>query len=285
MYTLLVILSMISLVSGAAVAKSLFEVLGAESTSVLRLAAAALLLSLFWRPWKQKLAKDQLTNILLYGGCLGLMNFTFYLSIQRLPIALAIAIEFLGPLAIAILHSRKLVDFIWILLASLGILLILPLSNVNSDLDPIGILYALIAAGFWAFYIKQGQKTASKVPPSIAIPMGMFFGFLVTLPFGFKNIGIAFTNTHILLSVLAVGLLSSAIPYSLEFIALKKLPPKNFSLLLSLEPAIGALGALIFLNERLNTTEMIAIACVIAASVGSTLSSKFEKKKPQDQLG
>lgn len=278
-YSLLVVLSMTSLVAGASLAKQLFTSLGPESTSVIRLAIAAIFMTLFWKPWRQKIKWHQTKEIVLYGACLGLMNFTFYLAISRLPIGVAIAVEFLGPLSVAIFSSRKPIDFLWILFASIGIYLILPLgasNNPSSHLDPWGLFFALIAALCWALYILQGRRTAHAAPTAIAAPLGMFIGFICVLPLGYNNIPLVFTDWHLLLLASAVGLLSSAIPYSLEMVSLRHLATKHFSLLLSLEPAIGALGAYIFLSEVLSIQQITAIMLVITASIGSTITTKKE---------
>lgn len=272
MPVLLVILSMISLVSGASLAKTLFESLGPETTTVLRLAVSTGFMFLFWRPWQNQISKNQLKSIAIYGASVGAMNLAFYLAIARLPIGLAIAIEFLGPLSVAIYYSKRILDFLWIVLASVGILLILPLTEIQQKVDIIGVSYALFAAACWALYIVQGKKTSAVAPPSLTAPIGMFIGFLVTLPFGLQNIQNAVSDVNLIYLAIAVGLLSSAIPYSLELIALPKLSSKHFSLLLSLEPVIGGIIGWIILKESLTSLQIAAMICIIAASVGSTLN-------------
>lgn len=270
---------MISLVSGASIAKNLFQQVGPESTSVARLAMATIFMFLFWRPWRFKLSKAQLKAIMLYGSCLGVMNFTFYLAISRLPIGLAIALEFLGPLSIAILSSRKKMDFAWIALASLGIVLILPGSDFGQlsqgkPIDLLGVVFALIAATCWALYIVLGKRTSQVAPTALAAPYGMLFGFILVLPFGATNIPQLFGSFDLIALSACVGILSSALPYSLEMVALRKLPTQQFSLLLSLEPAIGALAGFFFLSEVLTLQQLFAITCVIVASAGSTWTSR-----------
>ena len=279
----LIILSMFSLVSGASLAKQLFLVIGAESTSVIRLAVAAFFLIIIWRPWRTKLNKEQLKIIVIYGICLGIMNFLFYLAISRLPLGIAIAIEFTGPLAVAIMLSKKPFDFLWAILAITGVVLILPISKTQGPIDITGVLYALGAAVAWAFYIIQGKKASTTAHPGITTSLGMSFGFLIVLPFGATNIPIVFSNYTLVLTAIGVGILSSAIPYSLEMIALNKLASKHFSLLMSMEPAIGAVAGYLFLNERLNLIQMLAIFCIIAASVGSTLMATNNKLKKRLQ--
>ena len=268
---MLIILSMISLVSGASLAKQLFSAIGPESTSVIRLGVAALFLTLLWRPWKTKLNRQQLKIIAIYGICLGVMNFLFYLAIARLPLGIAIAIEFTGPLSVAIYLSKRVYDFFWAILAILGIILILPLSEIQESIDIIGVIYALGAAAAWALYVIQGKKAATATHSGVATSMGMAAGFVSVFPFGTTNLPIVFTSSSLILTAIAVGILSSAIPYSLEMIALKKLTSKHFGLLMSMEPAIGAIGGYLYLNEELTLLQLLDIFCIIAASVGSTM--------------
>ena len=281
----LIIMSMLSLVSGASLAKKLFLVIGAESTSVIRLAVAALFLLILWRPWRTKLNIEQLKIIVIYGISLGIMNFLFYMAIARLPLGIAIAIEFTGPLAVAIFLSRKSLDFLWAILAIVGVLLILPISRIQGAIDIVGVFYALGAAVAWAFYIIQGKKASNTTLPGVATSLGMTAGFLVVLPFGVTNIPIIFSSSTLILTAIGVGILSSAIPYSLEMIALSKLTSKHFSLLMSMEPAIGAVAGYLFLNERLSLIQILAIFCIIAASVGSTLmasNNRLKKRLPKE---
>ena len=281
----LIIISMLSLVSGASLAKQLFLVIGAESTSVIRLAVAAFFLLIIWKPWRTKLNKEQLKIIVIYGICLGIMNFLFYLAIARLPLGIAIAIEFTGPLAVAIILSKKTFDFLWAILAITGVVLILPISKIQGPIDIMGVFYALGAALAWALYIIQGKKASGSAHPGIATSLGMSAGFLVVLPFGAANIPIVFSSSTLILTAIAVGILSSAIPYSLEMIALNKLSSKHFSLLMSMEPAIGAVAGYFFLKERLSFIQILAIFCIISASVGSTLmatNNKLKKRLPKE---
>ena len=269
----LIILSMISLVSGASLAKQLFVTIGPESTSVIRLGIAAFFLTLLWRPWKKKLKKQQLKIIAIYGICLGVMNFLFYLAIARLPLGIAIAIEFIGPLSVAIYLSKKAFDFLWAILAIIGIALILPLSEVQQPVDIIGVVYALGAAAAWALYVIQGKKAASVARSGITTSLGMITGFIAIFPFGATNLPIIFTSSNLILTAIAVGIFSSAIPYSLEMVALKKLTSKHFGLLMSMEPAIGTIAGYLYLNEELTSLQLLAIFCIVTASIGSTMTA------------
>lgn len=274
---MLIILSMVSLVSGASLAKQLFSAIGSESTSVIRLGVAALFLTMIWRPWRTKLNRAQLKTIAIYGICLGVMNFLFYMAIARLPLGIAIAIEFIGPLSVAIYLSRKAYDFLWAILAIAGIVLILPLSDVQESIDIIGVIYALGAAAAWALYVIQGKKAAGATHSGVVTSLGMTAGFIAVFPFGAPNIPMVFSSSTLILTAIAVGILSSAIPYSLEMIALRKIESKHFGLLMSMEPAIGAIGGFLYLNEQLTTLQLLAIFCIIAASVGSTITASKPK--------
>lgn len=274
---ILIILSMLSLVSGASLAKQLFTAIGTESTSVIRLGVAALFLIMIWRPWRAKLNRAQLKIIAIYGICLGVMNFLFYMAIARLPLGIAIAIEFIGPLSVAIYLSRKAYDFLWAILAVAGIVLILPLSDIQESIDIVGVIYALGAAAAWALYVIQGKKAATATHSGVVTSLGMTAGFIAVFPFGATNIPMVFSSSSLILTAIGVGILSSAIPYSLEMIALRKIESKHFGLLMSMEPAIGAIGGYLYLNEKLTTLQLLAILCIIAASVGSTFTASKSK--------
>lgn len=264
---------MVSLTIGASLAKMLFPILGPTGTTLLRLSFAAIILLAISRPWRTRLARAQWKWISFYGAILGLMNCFFYLATERLPIGLAIGIEFLGPLAVAIGLSRTRKDFVWALLALTGVALILPRTETSS-VDMLGVVFALTAAFFWAAYILVGKQLGQRVPAAAATSYGMAVGALVAFPIGLSAAIPIVEHLHLIPIAIAVGILSSAIPYSLEMTAMKNLDSKTFGILLSLEPAIGALSAFALLSERLTALQVLAIACVIAASIGSTLSNK-----------
>jgi inner membrane transporter RhtA len=269
---LLLLIAMVSIQLGASLAKSLFPLLGVERTTALRLTIAALILCVIWRPWKHDFWKKNLSIVIFYGVSLGVMNYLFYLAIERIPLGIAVGLEFTGPLAVALLSSRRCIDFVWALLAAVGIVLVLPLSQTSSSLDPVGVLYAAGAGLFWALYIVFGKKASSALPAGVITTLGMIAGSLVMIPIAAWQRGMQPFNIEALPLVFMVALLSSAIPYSLEMSALKKLPAKNFGILMSLEPAIAALSGLIFLHEHLSTTQWLAIICIIMASAGTAAS-------------
>ncbi len=265
--------SMVSLTLGNAFAETLFAAVRPEGTAALRLAFGAALLCALRRPWRGRLSPAQLGAVALYGATLGAMNLCFYLAIDRLPLGLAIAIEFLGPLTIAVAASRRALDLFWIGLAMAGLALLLPAPGGAERLDPVGIGFALAAANCWALYIVFGQR-AGHVPGSQAVPLGLAVGALVVLPFGIARAGTALLQPAILLPALAIAVLSSALPYTLEMVALRELPRRTFGILLSLEPAIGALIALAVLGERLAPLQWIAVASIVAASIGTVATAR-----------
>lgn len=264
--------SMASLCIGTSFAKSLFEAVGAQGTTALRVGFSALILLAAWRPWRWPLRAADARAIALYGAALGATNLMFYMSLRTVPLGLAIAIEFTGPLAVAIASSRRALDFVWIAFAVAGLLLLLPLRMTADGLDPVGIAYALGAGVGWALYIIFGQR-AGNAHGGQATSLGLLMAALVVFPFGVAHAGTSMFTPSLLVAGLAVGILSSAIPYSLEMVALKRLPRRTFGILLSMEPAMGALAGLVMLHERLSATQWIAIGCIIVASIGCTATA------------
>lgn len=277
---LFVILSMLSLTSGASLAKQLFQVAGATGTTVVRVGLGALILCAFWRPWRFPLSREAWRWVALYGISLGTMNLMFYLAISYLPIGLAIAIEFMGPLGLALFHSKRPLDFLWAFLAGLGVFLILPLAGYPASSDWRGIFFAAGAACMWAAYIILGRRAGASAHPGSAAAVGTVVAFFAIAPFTAAQALPLFSTWNLVLTALAVGLLSSAVPYSLEMVALKAIPEKHFSLLMSLEPAIGALVGFVLLGEHLSLRQCVAIGCVVTASVGSTLAHREPAIEP-----
>ena len=270
-FSILLLLGSLSSVQlGATFAKRLFAQLGAEGTTALRCLIAAVILLAFWRPWRSSLTRAQMRAILFYGVALGCMNLTFYLAIARVPLGLAVAIEFSGPLAVALYGSRRPLDFLWALLAALGIFLLLPISPASSQLDPIGVGFALTAGVCWALYIVFGQRAGTGVHAGHTVALGMGVAALVVLPFGIAAEGAKLLDPAVWPPALLVGVLSGVLPYSLEMIALKRVPKKTFGILLSLAPAVAALAGFVVLGERLTALQWFAIASVVAASAGTS---------------
>lgn len=267
---LFLFLAMLSIQAGAGVAKQLFPLSGPAGMSLLRLFFATLILWLIWKPWRMNFKRHQLRALALYGVSLGLMNLSFYLSLKRIPLGIAVCLEFVGPLSVAIFSSRKKIDFLWAILAGLGIFLIIPQTSGTTDLN--GIFLALLAGAFWASYIVFGKRVSADFPSGVATAMGMFFALLVVLPASFYADGSKIFNWHILGLGFLVAMLSSALPYSLEMVALKKIPSRTFSILMSLEPVIACLIGMILLGETLSALQWGAVAFIMTASLGSSLT-------------
>ena len=274
--------SLITLCAGTSLAKGLFPFVGAEGTTTYRLVFSTLLLMAFWRPWRRAWTWADVPILVLFGATLGLMNLLFYNAIKTVPFGLAIAVEFTGPLAVALWSSKKPLDFVWIVLAVAGMGLILPLGNASgadmqaAAIDPLGIAYALGAGACWAVYIVIGQRVADRIG-AFATPMGMLVAALLVTPVGISVAGSSLLNPEWMLAGLGIALLSSAIPYSLEMYSLKHLPKQTFSILLSLEPAVGALAGWLVLSEQLSTQQLGAIGLIMTASMGSAMTAGQRK--------
>ena len=253
--------------------QALFPVVGAQGTTAVRVGLSALLMLMLWRPWRWRLSRADAQAVALYGAALGAMNLMFYLSLQTLPFGLAVAIEFAGPLAVAIWSSRRAVDFIWVALAIAGLALLLPLGLSGSTLDPLGVLYAVGAAVFWALYIVFGKR-AGHLHAGQSVSLGLLVAALVVVPVGVAHAGAALLSPSVLLVGVAVAAISSALPISLEMMALKRLPKEAFGIMISMEPAVAALLALALLGERLDTVQWLAIGCIVAASMGSAATAR-----------
>ena len=266
--------SLVSLAVGTSFAKSLFPVLGAEGTTAYRIVFAMLMLMAVFRPWRRRWVWADALPLGLYGVTLGVMNLLFYSAIKTIPFGVAIAIEFMGPLTVAVWTSKKASDWLWVTLAIAGLALLLPLPGADAAaaLDPLGVVFAFTAGICWALYIVFGQRVALRYG-AMATPMGMLAAALVVAPVGVFHAGTALLDPRWLLAGLAVALLSSAIPYALEMFALNHLPKNTFSILLSLEPAVGALAGWLVLAEHLTLLQGLAIVLVMTASMGTAWSA------------
>ena len=253
--------------------QALFPVVGAQGTTAVRVGLSALLMLMLWRPWRWRLSRADAQAVALYGAALGAMNLMFYLSLQTLPFGLAVAIEFAGPLAVAIWSSRRAVDFVWVALAIVGLALLLPLGLSGSTLDQLGVLYSVGAAVFWALYIVFGKR-AGHLHAGQSVSLGLLVAALVVVPVGVAHAGAALLSPSVLLVGVAVAAISSALPISLEMMALKRLPKEAFGIMISMEPAVAALLALVLLGERLDTVQWLAIGCIVAASMGSAATAR-----------
>jgi len=281
---LYVLFSIASVQLGAALATQLFASLGPGGAALLRVGFAAIALLLVWRPrvlggrytWREYLLAA------LFGLALAGMNYTFYLALARIPLGIAVTIEFVGPLGVALAGSRRALDFLWAALAGVGILLLAPLNLLQFAgaahggvaLDLLGVVFALVAGGFWAAYILLNARVGRAFPGGGGLALAMAVGGLALLPIGILDAGRALLDPRLLLIGLGVALLSSIVPFSLELEALRRLPTQVFGVLLSLDPAIAALVGALILHETLDLRAILAIACVTLAALGS---SRFRK--------
>ncbi len=262
----------VSVQAGAALAKGLFPALGPVGTVGLRVGLSAIMLVAAFRPRLRALSPAQWRAVIPYGLVLGTMNIVFYLSLSRIPLGVAVTVEFVGPLAVAVFGSRRAVDIAWVVFAAAGIALITPWTGGGTD--PLGVLLALAAGGCWAAYILLGGRLSRLMPGGASVATGMVIACFVALPVAFTTGGFARLTPPLFVAGIGVALLSSAIPYTLEMIALKGLPARTFGILMSLEPAVAALLGLVFLHELLSFRQWLAVALIIAASTGSTLTSR-----------
>jgi inner membrane transporter RhtA len=269
-----VILSVVSVQGGAAFAKELFPTLGAAGTAGLRIGLSAIMLFAAFRPKLARLTRTQWRAVIPYGLVLGALNLSFYMALERIPLGLAVTLEFVGPLSLAVFGSRRLLDFLWAVLAGIGILLIAPWRESASAVDLPGVLLALMAGGLWAAYIVLGGRASKMLAAGESVATGMLFASLAILPFSFAG-GLAGHLTPPLFAKgLAVALLSSAVPFTLEMLALRVLPARTFGILMSLEPAVAALVGFAFLREQLTPTQWLALVFVSFASAGTSLTAR-----------
>ncbi|MCR4541673.1 threonine/homoserine exporter RhtA [Pseudomonas sp. 18.1.10] len=273
----LLLIAMASIQSGASLAKSMFPTVGAQGTTTLRLVFASVIMLLLLRPWRAKLTAKSLRTVVIYGIALGGMNFLFYMSLRTVPLGIAVALEFTGPLAVAIYASRRAVDFLWIGLAIIGLLLLIPMGEASHGIDLIGAAYALGAGVCWALYILFGQKAGNDNGVQTAA-LGVMIAALFIAPIGIVHAGAALLTPTLIPVAIGVAILSTALPYTLEMVALTRLPARTFGTLMSIEPAFGALSGLLFLQEHLSLAQWLAITCIILASVGATLTMRNESK-------
>lgn len=272
-----ILIAMLSIQSGASLAKSLFPLVGAPGVTALRIVLGTAILVVIFKPWRLRFKKEQRLPLLFYGLSLGAMNYLFYLSIQTIPLGIAVALEFTGPLAVALFSSRRPVDFIWVILAVLGLWFLLPLGQNVSEIDLTGAALALGAGACWAIYILTGQRAGEEHGPA-TVALGSLIAVIVFVPIGMAQATESIWQWSVMPVGLAVAILSTALPYSLEMIALTRLPTRIFGTLMSMEPALAAISGMVFLGETLTLTQTLALCSIIAASMGSTLTMRPEPK-------
>lgn len=263
----LVVASIVSVQVGASFAKSLFALTAPVAVAWLRMAVAAAIFWIFARPRLRHRTWPQWRVVIGYGLALATMNWAIYQSFARIPIGLAVTIEFLGPLGVALVGSRRARDFLWVGLAGAGVAL---LGVFPASADWVGIGYALLAGAAWAGYILLTRPVGRSWAGVTGVSMGSLVGAVIFLVPGLLAGGMTLWQPHVVGLAVLVGVMSSVVPYGLEMVALRTIPAGVFGILMSLEPAVASLAALLLLNERLSVVEIIAMACVIVASVGST---------------
>lgn len=262
----LVLSGVVSIQFGAALAATLFDDLGASGTSALRLGFAGLVMLLVVRPSVRDRTPEALRLAVVFGLCLGAMNFTFYEALDRIPLGVAVTIEFAGPLGVAVLTSRRRLDLAWAALAAVGILLLA--DPGGGSLDAVGVAFALAAAFFWGAYILLAQAAGRHFEGSQGVALAMAVAALVPLGPGIGQAGADLLEPGLLAAGAGVALLSSVVPYTLETEALRRLPANVFGVLMSLEPAVAAVAGFLVLSQDLGVRELLAIGCVVTASVG-----------------
>jgi len=258
---------------GATIAKSIFDEVGSGGAVFLRVATAALVLAALWRPRVSGLSRQQLWLVLLFGLSLAGMNYSIYAAIDRIPLGVAVTFEFVGPLGVAVLGSRRALDLVWVGLAAAGILL---LSDIGGGtLDGVGVALALIAGGFWAAYILLSARIGQAFSGNDGLALAMLVAVVPLAPFGIAQGGSDLLVPWIIGVGAVAGLMSSAIPYTLELEALRRLPTGVFGVLMSLEPAVAALAGFLVLGQDLVAREVVAIVLVVVASAGAARGARL----------
>jgi len=268
---LLVLVAIASVQFGSSLAKDLYSAASPLTVAWVRLLGAAVALGLVTRPRLRGRSASDWAWVVAYGLCLAGMNTTFYLAIERIPIGMAVTLEFLGPLGVSVALSRRARDLLWVALAAVGVAL---LGFSPGDLDPIGVLWALVAASLWAAYILLAGPTGRRWSGVSGVSIAFWVGLIGLTPLVAALDLLPAAVPAVWGVGLLIGLLSSAIPYGLEMVALRRIEPRIFGILMSLEPAAAALFALAVLGETLRPIEVVAMACVVIASIGVVRSSR-----------
>jgi inner membrane transporter RhtA len=276
---LLVLVAIASVQIGSAVARGLFDDLGAAGVTLLRLALSALLLLVLLRPEVRSWAARSWRAAVLLGVAMAGMNLVFYLSLRTVPLGVAVTVEFVGPLLLALAQTRRLVDLLWALLAAGGVVLLG--ADTGSDIPLSGLALALIAGLFWAAYILASANVGQVLPGVDGLAVALAVAALIVLPFGASGATEVLDRPALLLPAFAVALLSSVLSYGLELSALRRIPTRVFGILMSLEPAGAALSGLVILHQNLGLREVTALVLVSLASAGVTLARRGDALPPQ----
>jgi inner membrane transporter RhtA len=265
---LLVLAAASSVQFGAAIAVTLFDDLGPAGSSVLRVGLGAVILLAVWRPPVRGIRREDWRLVVMLGLCLGVMNFAFYEALDRIPLGVAVTIEFAGPLGLAVALSRRRLDLVWVVLAGAGILLLA--DPGGGTVSATGLALVLVAAVAWAAYILLAAQAGARFTGARGLALAMVFATLVPLVPGIEEAGADLLAPQFLALGALVALMSSVIPYSLEMEALRRIPRNVFGVLMSLEPGLAALAGFLFLGQALGARELVAIGLVVVASVGAT---------------
>lgn len=271
----LVLLAIAAIQSGAGIATHLFPALGADGTVAVLIIFSALLLALAGRGRLRSFAPALVRNWRLlgaFGVCIAAMNLFFFEAIARIPLGVAVAFEFIGPLGVAAFTSRRASHVFWVALAACGIVLLFPVSG--ADLDPVGIGFALTAGVGWACFILLARRVGRRLPGNDGLTIAMIIAAVTMLPLVAPVTGVLLADPWLLLIGLGVALLSTSIPFTLEFRALQRLSTRTCGVLVSLEPAVAALVGAVLLQQHIGTRGMVAVGCVVAAAIAVTLSDR-----------
>lgn len=271
---ILALFAIVSVQMGAAVGKGLFTAIGPLGTTFLRLGFAAVLLLLIWRPQIRKLTHVQYINVLLFGVILAAMNGVFYSAIRYIPLGIAVTLEFVGPLGLALIQSRRLKDIVWALLAALGIVLLAPIGH--GTINPLGAALAILAGILWACYILCSARVGRTFTGGRGLALSVAVGTIAIAPLGISEGGMALLTPPVILVGTGVAILSTVIPFSLEMEALRRLPSRVFGVLMSIEPAVATLIGFIVLREAIGLRELAAIALIVSASIRVSLDAKTQ---------
>ncbi len=270
----------VSVQYGAALAKGLFAAVGPEGATTLRLIFGSLILAVLMRPWRVKVSRAVLPSLIGYGVSVAAMNLLFYMALKTVPLGITVALEFTGPLLVATLQSHRKLDILWVALAVAGILLLSPPVPTDNPIDPFGVACALGAGAAWAVYIIFAQRAGAELGHQTA-SIGMSIAAVLVLPVGLVHSGAALFQPSILASAVAVGIFSSALPFTLEMVALTRMPARVYGIIAALDPAAGALMGLAMLHEALTLWQWAGIAVVMIAAAGSALTMRVPKAMPE----
>lgn len=280
----LLFIAMLCVQSSGSLAKILFQQFPVLTVSAMRMLLGALILAVIFQIWKINFKSVRWSSILSYGIALAGMNGLFYLSIERLPLGIAVSFEFIGPLSVALYYARQKYDLLWVSMAILGLVLLFPFDQATQSLDLIGIAFAIGAGACWAVYIIAGQRP-SGISGNHTVCLGMFVGMLCLLPVAlFSGMTSNVFQPPNLFYFIGLAVLASALPFTLEMIALRNLTALSFGTLMSLEPAIAALSGFVFLNEQLLWTQWLALGTIITASIGCTYTTQQAKRRTEANL-